>query len=163
MMACAFIFGRIMGRQNGRIITINLNNPDPANWQTLIPEQDEAIAFARMVNDEFLVGRLQHGHHKLYRYALDGTPIGEIALPIPGTIFDLSGERKQTELFIQFQSFTYPPTILRYDFHTDELTILDQPQLDFDPDAYETSQNLLFLKRWYKGTSLHYAQKRGCR
>ena len=135
-----FYFQTDNGADNGRIIAINLNNPDPTNWQTIIPEGDDALAFSLIVNNQFVLGMLHHGHHKLHRYNLDGTHLGEIELPVPGTIFDLSGERDHTELFIQFQSFTYPPTILRYDFATDALTILDQPQLDFDPDAYETTQ-----------------------
>ncbi|MFZ1399841.1 MAG: prolyl oligopeptidase family serine peptidase [Candidatus Promineifilaceae bacterium] len=135
-----FYFQTDNGAGNGRIIAIHLTNPDPANWQTLIPEGDDALAFSLIVNNQFILGTLHHGQHKLHRYALDGTQLGEIALPVPGTIFDLAGERDHTELFIQFQSFTYPPTILRYDFATDALTILDQPQLDFDPDAYETTQ-----------------------
>ena len=135
-----FYFHTDNGADNGRIVAINLNSPAPANWQTLIPEGDDAIAFSLMVNHEFILGTLHHGSHKLHRYGRDGRHLGEIVLPVPGTIFDLSGEREHTELFIQFQSFTYPPTILRYDFTTEALTILDQPQLDFDPDAYETTQ-----------------------
>ncbi len=125
---------------NGRIIAIHLNNPDPANWQTIIPQGDDALAFSLIVNNEFVVGKLHHGQHTLHRYTLDGSHLGEIELPVPGTIVSLAGERDHTELFIQFQSFTYPPTILRYDFAADELTILDHPQLDFDPGAYETTQ-----------------------
>ncbi len=135
-----FYFQTDNGADNGRIIAISLTNPNPANWQTLIPESEDAIAFSRIVNNQFIVATLHHGHHKLHRYGLDGRLLGEIELPVPGTIFDLSGERKHTELFIQFQSFIYPPTILRYDFATDELTVLDQPALDFDPDDYETKQ-----------------------
>ncbi len=135
-----FYFQTDFEADNGRIIAINLNNPIPANWQTVIPEQEDAIAFSLMVNNEFVLGTLHHGQHKLHRYGVDGRLLGEIALSVPGTIVDLAGERQHTELFIQFQSFTYPPTILRYDFTTGELTILDQPQLDFDPDAYKTSQ-----------------------
>ncbi|MBK8900810.1 MAG: S9 family peptidase [Anaerolineaceae bacterium] len=135
-----FYFHTDNGADNGRLIAINVNNPAPANWQTLIPEGDDAIAFSLMVNNEFILGTLHHGHHKLHRYGRDGMHLGEIELPVPGTIFDIAGERDHTELFIQFQSFTYPPTILRYDFTSEELTVLDQPQLDFDPDAYETTQ-----------------------
>ena len=134
-----FYFQTDFEAANGRIIAINLNNPDPTNWQTIIPEQEDAIALSLMVNDQFVLGTLHHGQHKLHHFALDGTPTGEITLPVPGTVFDLAGERDHTELFIQFQSFTYPPTILRYDFTADKLTILDQPTLDFEPDAYETS------------------------
>ncbi|WP_420643964.1 prolyl oligopeptidase family serine peptidase [Candidatus Leptofilum sp.] len=135
-----FYFQTDNGADNGRIIAIHLNNPDPANWQTLIPEGDDAIAFSLMVNNQFIIATLHHGQHKLHRYALDGQYLGEIILPVPGTIFDLAGKRKHTELFIQFQSFTYPPTILRYDFAADELSILDQPKLDFAPEAYQTTQ-----------------------
>ncbi|WP_420632212.1 prolyl oligopeptidase family serine peptidase [Candidatus Leptofilum sp.] len=135
-----FYFQTDNGADNGRIIAIHLSNPDPANWQTLISEGDDAIAFSLMVNNQFIIATLHHGQHKLHRYALDGQHLGEIELPVPGTIFDLAGKRKHIELFIQFQSFIYPPTILHYDFTTDKLTILDQPQLDFDPEAYKTTQ-----------------------
>ncbi|VAW31456.1 Prolyl endopeptidase [hydrothermal vent metagenome] len=102
-----FYFQTDFEAANGRIISIDLNNPNPANWQTIIPEQSDAIAFSLMVNDQFVLGRLHHGQHKLHHYAIDGSLTGEIELPVAGTIFDLEGERSHTELFIQFQSFTH--------------------------------------------------------
>lgn len=125
---------------NGRIIAVDAANPDPANWRTLIAEQPEAIAFSQMVHDEFILVTLRHGAHRLHRHAATGTPLGEVPLPVPGTLFELSGERKDAEMFLLFQSFTYPPTIFCYDFANDALETLHQPRLDFNPALYETRQ-----------------------
>lgn len=125
---------------NGRIIAIDTANPDPANWQTRIAEQPEAIAFSQMVHDEFILVTLRHGAHRLHRYTAAGAPLGEVPLPTPGTLFELTGERKDAEMFLLFQSFTYPPTVFRFDFLSGELETLHQPRLDFDPAQYETRQ-----------------------
>ncbi|MEZ4594396.1 MAG: hypothetical protein R3D55_25120 [Chloroflexota bacterium] len=48
------------------------------------------FAFSLIVNNQFILGTLHHGQHKLHRYGLDVTHLGEIELPVPGTIFDLA-------------------------------------------------------------------------
>jgi prolyl oligopeptidase len=45
-------------------------------------------------------------------------------------------------MFINFQSFLYPPTIFRYDFIACQLETFRQPTINFDPTGYET--NLVF-------------------
>ena len=52
----------------------------------------------------------------------------------------LTGKRRHSQMFLQFMSFLYLPTIFRYDFADDALLPLYQPQVDFDPDKYETTQ-----------------------
>jgi hypothetical protein len=54
----------------------------------------------------------------------------------------LSGKRQDAEMFIDFQSFLYPPTIFRYDFTTSQLKTFHQPRINFDPSGYE--KNLVF-------------------
>ncbi|MCA9931497.1 MAG: S9 family peptidase, partial [Anaerolineales bacterium] len=137
-----FYFQTDLDAENGRIIAIDTTNPAREHWQERIPEQQDAIAFSLMVNDQFVVVRLHNAHHRLYIYNLDGTFDREIELPTAGTIFEIAGKRKHNELFIQFLSFTYPPTVLRYDFTSGELQTYRQPQLDFDPSRYETTQVL---------------------
>ena len=44
------------------------------------------------------------------------------------------------KLFFSFSSYTYPSTIFRYDFATDEVTVFRAPEVDFNPDDYETRQ-----------------------
>lgn len=135
-----FYFETDLDAPNGRIIAIDVEQPDRANWRELIGEGPHAIAFCRMVHDHFVIAYLHHAHHRLHLFDTAGTPRAEVKLPTIGTIFDLSGRRQDRELFIHFHSFLYPPTILRYDVAAAELTVHHQPQLAFDPGAYETRQ-----------------------
>ncbi len=135
-----FYFQTDLGAPNGRFIAIDIDSPDRANWQELISENSDAVAFSQIVHDKFVVARLHHGHHKLHIYALDGTHIKEISLPTIGSIGQLSGRRQDSDLFIQFFSFLAPPTILRYDFNVDDLETVKQPHLNFDAAQYETIQ-----------------------
>jgi prolyl oligopeptidase len=135
-----FYFETDLDAPNGRIIAIDVEQPDRTNWRELIAERPDAIAFSRMVHDHFVIAYLHHAHHRLHVFDTAGTPTAEVTLPTIGTIFDLSGRRQDRELFIHFYSFLYPPTILRYDVETAVLTTHHQPQLAFDPDAYETRQ-----------------------
>lgn len=125
---------------NGRVIAINIEKPARSHWQEIILESEEVIEFSRMVHDQFVLDRLHHASHRLYLFQKDGTAVGEIPLPTPGSIIELTGRREDKELFFQFQSFLYPPTIFRYDFITGQVTAVYQPTLQFDPSLYETRQ-----------------------
>jgi prolyl oligopeptidase len=135
-----FYFNTDLEAPNGRIIAINIENPARDQWREIISDGSDVIDFSLMVNGRFVLAVLHHAHHKLYIYRRDGTLEREIGLPTLGAIWELSGKPQDTELFINFQSFLYPPTILRYDFTTAELTLFHQPQVDFDPAQFITRQ-----------------------
>ncbi len=137
-----FYFQTDFGAENSRLIAIDLTNPTRDNWRELIPEQNDAIAFSLMVNNQFVVARLYNAHHRLFVHNLDGSMERKIDLPTAGTIFEIGGKRQHTEMFILFLSFLYPPTVLRFDFAAGTLQTHQQPQLDFDPSQYETTQVL---------------------
>ena len=58
-----------------------------------------------------------------------------------GTVIALSGRSSDSELFINFQSYLIPPTILRYAFAKQELTTLWEPRTAFKRDGYVTEQH----------------------
>ncbi len=135
-----FYFHTTRDVPRGRIIAINTRNPERAQWQELIPQQDDIIAFASVVNDQFVVTYMHDAHHRVRLYNLDGSFTREITLPALGSIFELSGRSRDTEMFINFTSFLYPPSIFRYDFASGALTLLWDVGLNFDPAGYETTQ-----------------------
>ena len=53
---------------------------------------------------------------------------------------DQSGEPEQTEMFFAFTSFTYPTTVMRYDFKTKKLGAVQPADVDVDPDDYVVKQ-----------------------
>ncbi|GCE04989.1 prolyl oligopeptidase family serine peptidase [Dictyobacter aurantiacus] len=124
----------------GRIIAIDSANPDRENWRELIAEQDDVMAFAQIVNQQFVIAYMHDAHHEIKLYSKDGSLQQQLALPTLGSIIDLSGEPDGDELFITFTSFLFPSTVFRYDFVCNTLYPLRQSQASFDPAGYETTQ-----------------------
>ncbi len=135
-----FYFETDLNAENGRLIAINIAQPDPENWWEIVPESDDVIDFTTMVNEQFVIAYLHHANNKLLIFNRDGSAAGQIPLPGIGAIMDIEGKRHHTELFLDFQSFLSPPTILRYDFTTSELSPCYKPQVDFNSSDYETTQ-----------------------
>ncbi|MBK8987074.1 MAG: S9 family peptidase [Chloroflexi bacterium] len=135
-----FYFVTDLDAPNGRIIAIDVSQPDRANWREIVPEGEDVVETAVVVHDELIIDYLHHAHHRLSRHTLDGAPQGDITLPAIGSVALLTGRRHHNTLYFVFQSFLYPPTVFRYDFATQELAAWHQPQVTFDSDAYETTQ-----------------------
>ncbi|MBW8042303.1 MAG: S9 family peptidase [Planctomycetes bacterium] len=124
----------------GRIIAIDINNPARSNWREILPQQADVINYVSLINNSFVVAYMHDVHHQLKIYNLDGTFVREIPLPTLGTVNGLSGKQNDTEMFFSFTSFLFPTTSYRYDFLTEQLTIVHKPQIDFDPSDYQTRQ-----------------------
>lgn len=130
----------------GRLISIDTQNPHKPSWKTIIPENNDAIENTKIVNEQFIVIYLHDAYHLISRFGLDGEYLGEIALPMIGSIFSLDrelylfGDRFNDELYFTFNSFTLPPTVLRYSFSDDRCIEIDKPALDFDFSSYRTEQ-----------------------
>ncbi len=121
-----------------RLVAIDLDNP--GQLQEVIPEAEETLQGVSLINNQFVAFYLKDAHTQIRTFALDGTYLGEIPLPGLGSASGFGGKRYDTETFYTFTSFTTPPTIYRYDFTTGSSTLFRQPQVDFDPQAYEVQQ-----------------------
>ena len=123
-----------------KVIAIALDNPDRANWQEIIPEAEETLEGVGLLNNQFVAAYLKDARSQVKIYDLDGSFIREVALPGIGSAGGFSGKRHDTEAFYTFTSFTTPATIYRYNAKTGESELFRQPQVDFDPEAYQTQQ-----------------------
>jgi prolyl oligopeptidase len=135
-----FYFRTDLDAPNGKVIQINLKNPDPRNWKIIIPQTDEVLSDARMVDDQLVLVLMQDAHDKLKLYDFSGNFKKEIELQDLGSINSISGRRTDKEMFFDFTSFLYPTTILRYDFGTGEVSTFYQPEIDFIFSDYESQQ-----------------------
>jgi prolyl oligopeptidase len=106
----------------------------------LIPQGDDTLETVMMANHEFVCRYLHDAHHLLKRYSREGAFLGEIGLPMIGSVVMLNGQRKDKELFYAFQSFACPTTIFRYDFETGLSQTLFTPPIHFDFSPYVTRQ-----------------------
>ncbi len=124
----------------GRIIAIDINRPSPDNWQEVIPQAEEVLEAVGLLNNQFVADYLKDARTQIKIFELDGTFVREVELPGIGSAGGFNGKRYDTETFYSFTSFTTPATIYHYDMVTDKSTVFRQPNVDFNPDDYETEQ-----------------------
>ena len=124
----------------GRLIGIDINQPEPENWQEIIPENEKTLEGISVLNHQFILDYLQDARSKLQIHHLNGDYIKDIELPAIGSVGGFNGKREDTETFYAFTSFTTPTTIYRYNLETGESTLFRQPTVSFNPENYETRQ-----------------------
>ena len=124
----------------GCIVAVDLNQPERDNWKTIVPESADVVANSTVVNGQIVILYMHNAYNQIKIYEMDGTFVRDVDLPGIGTVFSMYGKEKDSEMFINFQSYLRPPTIYRYDFLTNTLSPLYETSVDFAPDDFETTQ-----------------------
>lgn len=135
-----FWFRTDLDAPKGRLIAIDINQPEPDHWQEVIPEREDTLEGVGILNHQFVVDYLKDAYTNIRIYSLEGDFVRDVELPGIGSAGGFDGKREDTETFYSFTSFTIPNTIYRYDMTTGESTPYRQPQVDFNPYDYETRQ-----------------------
>ncbi len=135
-----FYFLTNLDAPRGRVIAIDIENPDREHWVEIIPQEPDALEEVKLINQHFILFKKHHAHSKISIHTLDGSHLQDVSLPGMGTATYLSGGQNDLEFFFSFESFLYPITIFRYDFERDSLTPFEESPLGFDVESYETTQ-----------------------
>ena len=122
-----------------RIMVADIHRPGVNDWQPLIPEQQNVLSDATVINRQFILTYSQDASDHAYLYGVDGRQVREIQLPSVGSV-GFTGDEKEPECFYTFTSFTIPGTIYRYDMQTGQSTLYAQPKVAFNPQDYTTEQ-----------------------
>jgi prolyl oligopeptidase len=125
---------------NFRVVLIDPRNPAKENWQTIVPEKPEVLSGANTAAGYLFCNYLQDANSRIYQLDLNGNPVREIELPALGTAVGFGGKRDEKVLFYSFSSFTYPPTIYKYDPVSGTSDVFRRAEVKFTPDMYETKQ-----------------------
>jgi prolyl oligopeptidase len=124
----------------GRVIAIDLQHPDRANWKQIIAERPETLDSVQLVDGKLLLSYMKDAHSVAQLVALDGKPITEIQMPGLGTAGWSAARLHDKEMFYSFSGYTILPGIYRLDLTTGRSTVVRQSKVDFDAAAYETKQ-----------------------
>ncbi|WP_193199568.1 prolyl oligopeptidase family serine peptidase [Nostoc sp. MG11] len=135
-----FYFRTDLNAPRGRVIAIDSNNPASENWQEIIPQSAETLESVGILNNQFVADYLQDAYTQIKVFDLKGAFIREVELPGIGSAGGFGGKRNDTETFYSFTSFTIPGIIYRYNMVTGKSEVFRQPNVDFNPDDYETKQ-----------------------
>jgi prolyl oligopeptidase len=135
-----FFFVTDLKAPKSRLIAININHPNPEDWKEIVKESDATLTGVGLVGNLFHCTYLRDAKSEIKVYDLAGAFVRDVQLPTIGTAGGFGGKKNETETFYSFTSYTYPPTIYRYDTKTGESTIYKQAKVDFKPDEFETKQ-----------------------
>ena len=115
---------------------------DPANksWKNVIPEKPEPLEGVGTAGGKMFATYLKDVTTRVYVYDLTGKLENEVKMPGLGTAGGFGGEADDKFVFYTFTSFTFPPTIYRYDIATKQTSVFRKPEVQFNPDAFETKQ-----------------------
>jgi prolyl oligopeptidase len=130
-----------------RVFVADAGNYDREAWKELIPQSDAVLQGTAVFGGKLFAQYEQNASSQLKLFDLDGKKLNDLLLPAIGTVFGSGGRWDRNELFYGFQSFTFAPSIYRYDLKdgsTSLWTKVDAPSLD--PAAYEVNQEWFHSK-----------------
>ena len=119
-----------------KVVAFDLATPE--RWRTVVAEAPNAIDDIAMFKGGIAVNYLEDVKAHVRIYALDGSSLGDVALPGIGTVGGMSAREDTPELLYAFTSPLYPTTVFRYDPATKRSTPFAAPTLSFDASRYET-------------------------
>ncbi len=128
-----------MDAPNSKVVTVNINAPQPKNWKDFIPETEEVLSpstgggyiFAQYLKDALT---------QIKQYDYDGNLVRDIELPGLGSASAPDGKKNDEILYYSFTNYVTPTTIYSYEPKEGKSEVYQKPDVKFDPSAYESKQ-----------------------
>jgi prolyl oligopeptidase len=105
----------------GRVVAIDLAQPDPSHWRDVIEEGALPIEEASLIDETLVVHYLEDAKSRVDLFHVDGAPRGSLPLPGIGKVSGFEGRPTSKETFFLFESFDNPGTVFR--FHAEEYRV----------------------------------------
>jgi prolyl oligopeptidase len=128
------------GAPKNRLITIDVNHPQPENWREVIPEAADVLDNVDLIGGRIIAQYMQDAWSVVKIYELDGSDAGVVDLPGIGSAYGFNGKVDDPETFFGYASFNMPATISRLDVSTGEVEVFKAPDVAFDPEDYQVEQ-----------------------
>ena len=126
---------------NNRVVLIDPTRPEESHWTEVVAETPEPLKSAVTGGQKLFTIYLKDVTSRVVERDLSGKILNEVKLPTLGTVGGFGGLREDREVFYTFTSFTFPPTIYRYDLGSGKSSLFRAPSIaHFNPDDYVTRQ-----------------------
>jgi len=124
---------------NYKVVTVNVNKPQPINWKDLIPETENVLNIGTG-GGKLFANYLKDATSLVKQFDRQGKEERTIELPGVGTASGFDTKQNEEELYYSFTSYLYPSTIFKYDIGTGKSEVYKKPDVLFNPAAYESKQ-----------------------
>ncbi|EOZ95910.1 Prolyl endopeptidase [Indibacter alkaliphilus LW1] len=124
---------------NNRLVIASLDDPNPENWKDVIPEEESVVSISKG-GGKFFASYLKDAITEVRQLDYEGNLERIIDLPGIGTAGGFGAKREEAELYYSFTSYITPGTIYKYDIESGESELYNKPDIQFDPEKYESNQ-----------------------
>ncbi len=128
-----------MDAPNKRVVTVDASNPSPENWKDFIPET-EFVLSPNTGGGYFFAEYMKDAISQVKQYDYDGKLIREVELPGVGTVSGFGSKKEEDTLYYTFTNYVTPGSIYKYDIEKGKSELYNKPNIDFNPDDYESEQ-----------------------
>ncbi|MEN8185886.1 MAG: prolyl oligopeptidase family serine peptidase [Bacteroidota bacterium] len=124
---------------NGKVVKVGINNPRPENWVDFIPETENVLSITTG-SGYFFAEYMKDAVSQVIQFDKDGKKLREIKLPGVGSAGGFGGRKEDVDLYFSFTNYTTPSTIYKLDPKTGSSEIYKKPNINFNPENYESKQ-----------------------
>lgn len=124
---------------NQKIISVDASNPSPENWVDFIPETEHVLSPSNG-GGYFYAKYMIDAISKVLQYDYDGNLVREIKLPGLGNTGGFGGKKEEKTDYYWFTNYNTPSSIYKYNVDTGISELYWKPNIDFNPDDYESKQ-----------------------
>ncbi len=124
---------------NKKIVVTNASNPTPDNWKDFIPETEHVLT-AGTGGSYFFTEYMVDAISKVMQYDYEGNLVREVELPGVGSAGGFGGKKEDKEFYFSFTNYNTPGSSYKYNVETGKYEQYWKPEIDFNPEDYESTQ-----------------------
>jgi len=126
---------------NQKIVTVDASNPTPEHWVDFIPETKNVLS-PSTGGGYFFANYMVDAVSKVLQYDYKGELVREVKLPGIGSAGGFGTKKEDKELYYSFTNYITPGSIYKYDIEKGTSELFRKPNIDFNPEDYESKQVL---------------------
>ena len=123
-----------------RLLEVDVKSPARENWKEIIPETSNVLERATIIGGKILAEYMKDASNHAYGFDLSGKKLYEVKLPTIGSLGGFSGDKDDNEAFYLFTSYTFPPTIYRFDAAKNISEVFRKTEVSFNSADYVAEQ-----------------------
>ena len=123
-----------------RLMEVDPANHSRENWKEIIPQSENVLERTSIIGGKILAEYMKDASNHAYGFDLTGKKLFEITLPTLGTLTGFSGDQNDNEAFYIFHSYTFPPTVFRFDAATNKSQVFRKTEVAFNQEEYISEQ-----------------------
>lgn len=125
---------------NYKVVKVNLDQPKPENWVDVIPNSENFLESATVLNNKLVASYLKDVTSHVEVFNTDGEKENTIEMPGLGVTYGFSGKKDLDYALYSYTSYTQPFTVYKYDFNNNTSEIYYESPVKVNPEDYATER-----------------------